>query len=378
MPRSRRWITRQGLNQSRLGRKRRTVGPCFSVVTRSRSSRRPVGCRRSSRVRSSSGCAGCATTSGSNRSSTRPPGSSRATPEERAADLHAAWSDPSIRAVFASIGGDDQITVLKHLDPAVFQADPKPFFGYSDNTNLLNFLYSLGIAGLPRRQRDGAVRPRRRDAPGHRALAARGDVHRRRLRTDAREGLDRPRPRLGRPGEPGDRAAAVPRHRLDLERVAAPVSGKLWGGCLEILDWQLSANRWMLPTESYGGVLFGETSEEMPSSETVYRILRNFGERGLLERFDAVLWGRPKSCSLIHRAHRRGVGRLRHRPVPRSRPRASRVQPERRRRERPRHRPHRPPATPPVRRPDQDRPGRGTDHSHLLTLVLVRAGFGSG
>jgi muramoyltetrapeptide carboxypeptidase LdcA involved in peptidoglycan recycling len=69
----------------------------------------------------------------------------RSTPEERAADLHAAWSDPSIRAVISSIGGDDQLTVLKYLDPAVFRADPKPFFGYSDNTNLLNFLYSLGI-----------------------------------------------------------------------------------------------------------------------------------------------------------------------------------------------------------------------------------------
>src|SRR6478609_80820 len=71
----------------------------------------------------------------------------RTSPAERAADLHAAWSDPSIRAVFASIGGSDQLTVLKHLDPAVFAADPKPFFGYSDNTNLLNFLYSLGLPG---------------------------------------------------------------------------------------------------------------------------------------------------------------------------------------------------------------------------------------
>jgi len=54
----------------------------------------------------------------------------------------------------------------------------------------------------------------------------------------------------------------------------------------------------MLPTESYGGVLFLETSEELVPAEQVYRILRNLGERGLLERFDAVLWGRPKSWAL--------------------------------------------------------------------------------
>jgi muramoyltetrapeptide carboxypeptidase LdcA involved in peptidoglycan recycling len=36
----------------------------------------------------------------------------------------------------------------------------------------------------------------------------------------------------------------------------------------------------------------------MPTAETVYRILRNMGERGLLERFDAILWGRPKAWAL--------------------------------------------------------------------------------
>src|SRR4051812_39560870 len=44
---------------------------------------------------------------------TRKPGS---TPQERAADLHAAFADPSIKAVIATIGGDDQITVLPYLD----------------------------------------------------------------------------------------------------------------------------------------------------------------------------------------------------------------------------------------------------------------------
>ena len=45
-----------------------------------------------------------------------------------------------------TIGGDDQITVLPHLDPAPFRADPKPFLGYSDNTNLLNWLWTHGVA----------------------------------------------------------------------------------------------------------------------------------------------------------------------------------------------------------------------------------------
>lgn len=42
----------------------------------------------------------------------------------RAQDLNAAFADPSIRAVLATIGGEDQITVIPHLDPALAPVDP--------------------------------------------------------------------------------------------------------------------------------------------------------------------------------------------------------------------------------------------------------------
>ncbi len=59
---------------------------------------------------------------------------------DRAADLNAAFADPRIRAVLATIGGEDQITVVPHLDAAAVRADPKPFLGYCDNTNILSWL----------------------------------------------------------------------------------------------------------------------------------------------------------------------------------------------------------------------------------------------
>ena len=70
-----------------------------------------------------------------------------ATPAERAADINHAFADPGIKAIMATIGGDDQITVLKHLDADVIRANPKRFLGYSDNTNLSNYLWYQGIAG---------------------------------------------------------------------------------------------------------------------------------------------------------------------------------------------------------------------------------------
>lgn len=69
------------------------------------------------------------------------------TPEDRAADINSAFADPSIRAILATVGGNDQITVIPHLDAEAVAANPKPFLGYSDNAHLLNWLWSLGICG---------------------------------------------------------------------------------------------------------------------------------------------------------------------------------------------------------------------------------------
>src|SRR5215472_16873718 len=65
----------------------------------------------------------------------------------RADDLMAAFADPDIKAVLATIGGDDQITVLPFLDPEVVMANPNAFLGYSDNANLLTWLWYHGVAG---------------------------------------------------------------------------------------------------------------------------------------------------------------------------------------------------------------------------------------
>lgn len=80
------------------------------------------------------------------------------------------------------------------------------------------------------------------------------------------------------------------------------VEGAGWGGNLEIISWLLMADREVEPPDTYAGdVLFLETSEEMPSAQEVYRILRNMGERGLLRQFPALLMGRAKSWSFEKR-----------------------------------------------------------------------------
>jgi muramoyltetrapeptide carboxypeptidase LdcA involved in peptidoglycan recycling len=226
-----------------------------------------------------------------------------ASPEARAADVMAAFADPSIRAVLASIGGDDQITVLPHLDPAVVRADPKPFLGYSDNTNLLNWLWNLGVVGyhggstLVHLARPGGTHPvsmaslryalfgEGADSEGRFEIAPVATFSDRHPDWSDLSTLVEPLPVTDEPGWLWHRSDQV-------------VSGRTWGGNLEILHWNLAADRWIRPVEDYAGsVLLLETSEEMPPAEEVYRMLRNAGERGLLAQFPALVVAKPKAWS---------------------------------------------------------------------------------
>lgn len=219
-----------------------------------------------------------------------------ASPEERAADLTAAWADPTIRAVLATIGGDDQITVLRHLDPAVFRADPKPFLGFSDNTNLLNWLWFHGLPAYHGGSTQLHLGAGGEVDPVHAAslrvaLFEQTDLEIHPLAEIREEEIRWEDPRSLTEHAPSVNAPGWEWHRAD--RV---VSGPTWGGCLEILHWNLAAGRWIHPAERYAGsVLLLETSEEMPSGEEVFRMLRNAGERGLLEQFPAVLVATAKA-----------------------------------------------------------------------------------
>jgi muramoyltetrapeptide carboxypeptidase LdcA involved in peptidoglycan recycling len=241
-----------------------------------------------------------------------------ATPEDRAADLNAAFGDPSIRAVLATIGGDDQITVIPHLDPDLVRADPKPFLGYSDNTNLLSWLWTNGVASF----HGGSTQVQLGPGPGP------DDVHLRSLRAAL---LDGGRLELTEPGasedygrdwqDPaaltsyGDREATEPWTWAGPERT---VTGPTWGGCIEVVQWVLSAGRFPAdPSRLEGGVLLLESSEDLiPANEFGY-ITRSLGERGLLAAVDAVVVARPAASDRLqprkpeqrtaHRAEQRDV-----------------------------------------------------------------------
>jgi len=219
-----------------------------------------------------------------------------ATPAERAADLMAAFADPRTTAIMATIGGDDQLTVLPHLDAEFIRAHRKAFFGYSDNTNLLNWLWNQGIVGY--HGGSTMVHLARGGRPHPVSLAS----LRRALFTSGEASVD-PVPSFADtfgdwadPSSLGREVPGSPEPGWTWDGPPRLVSGPLWGGNLEILHWNLAAGRWIRPVEDYRGcVLMLETSEEMPSADEVFRMLRNMGERGLLAQFPAIVVAKPKA-----------------------------------------------------------------------------------
>lgn len=221
-----------------------------------------------------------------------------ASAKARADDVTAAFADPSVRAVLATIGGDDQVTVIPHIDAAVVASNPKPFLGYSDNTNLHNFLWNLGIPSFY----GGSTQVHLGPGPHL------DDIHVKSLRAALLEGgtLELTDPGesedFGRPWEDpralvefGDREATDAWVWAGPERTA---SGRTWGGCIEVIDQIAIADRMPDLSDLAGTILLLETSEDTPSADDVMRWVRALGERGVLEVIAGVLVARPPASAL--------------------------------------------------------------------------------
>lgn len=76
-------------------------------------------------------------------------GGFRIDPAARAAALMRCYTDPKIRAIFDLSGGDLANELLPRLDWDQIRLNPKPFYGYSDLTVLVNAIWQM--TGQPTR-----------------------------------------------------------------------------------------------------------------------------------------------------------------------------------------------------------------------------------
>ena len=226
----------------------------------------------------------------------------RSHPEARAAAIHEVFRDPDIDGVMATIGGDDQLRVLKHLDPEVLRSNPTRFFGLSDNTNLSLFLWNCGIVSYSGVQLMSEVAtpgpfPEYTERYLRRALFREtiGEIEPVDEWFDMTEPWDQSREAFAR--STPDRHDGTGWKWVGSEE---QVTGRVWGGCLSIVEWHLMTGRYLPdPKQLDGAVLALETSEVLPSADRVRYLLTCMGERGMLQRFDGLLVGRPATETWI-------------------------------------------------------------------------------
>ncbi|MFC7114456.1 S66 peptidase family protein [Natronoarchaeum sp. GCM10025703] len=222
-----------------------------------------------------------------------------ANPRARAADIHAAVRDPEIAGIVATIGGYDQLRILKHLDSEVLRANPTRFFGMSDNTNLGLYLWNEGIVSY-----NGAQLMNELGVPGE--LPAYTERYCRRAFFEesigelapSEEWTDEPSTWWTDPSQMGEPPAYEPNPGWCWAGGEGDVEGRLWGGNRSIVEWQLATDRYLPEPEALDGCILAlETAETIPDPDEVEATLMCLGERGLLERFAGVLVGRAPTRS---------------------------------------------------------------------------------
>lgn len=216
-------------------------------------------------------------------------------PEARADDLMQAFTDPSINAIISTIGGDDSIRLLPHLNLETIRAHPKIFLGYSDTTvthlacfkaGLVSFYGPAIMAGFGE---NTGMFPFMVASVRQTLFAAQapGEIKPNKEGWTV-EHLDWNNPQnQTRPRKLNDPAAWRYLQGQGVHR------GHLLGGCLEVLDWLRGTPLWPHPQQWQDALLFLETSEEAPTPEAVARFLRTLAAMDVLPRLAGILFGRP-------------------------------------------------------------------------------------
>jgi muramoyltetrapeptide carboxypeptidase LdcA involved in peptidoglycan recycling len=212
------------------------------------------------------------------------------TGEQRADDIHTAFSDPEVSVVLAAIGGNHSADVLRYLDYELIAANPKIFQGYSDITVLHWALFKNArlqtfhgpalvseLAEFPEVFPYTARWMEKAWSENSLDFEPAGEWTDEFLDWSAKKDLERARVRRPARG-----------WRCLREGTA---TGTLLGGCLETIMWHIRATDvWTPPREA---ILFLETSEEAPSPAHVDAYLTTLERSGVLQAIAGLIVGRP-------------------------------------------------------------------------------------
>ncbi|MDO4612593.1 MAG: LD-carboxypeptidase [Actinomycetaceae bacterium] len=221
-----------------------------------------------------------------------------APPRQRARDIEAAFANPNVGAIFATLGGFDLDRVIPHLDMGLLAAHPTRFAGYSDNTHLLNALWKAGVAGIY----GGSTNVHFGAGPSvdechvtslSRALTGAGTITYTDPPWTQDHGLSWDDERCT--SQRGECLKPDPEEWI--WDGSGSVSGLTWGGCLDSLRSIVARGLHPSPDALAGSVLILEASEQLADPHDLAQVLTQLGREGALERAAGILIARPPTST---------------------------------------------------------------------------------
>ncbi|MBR4444610.1 MAG: LD-carboxypeptidase [Solobacterium sp.] len=218
-------------------------------------------------------------------------------PEARAQDLMDAFRDPSIKAVFCAIGGEDSIRLLPYVDLQVLHDNPKIFTGFSDTTSCHMMMHKAGLMSYY-------------GVSVMTNLSEYVSINDYTLHM-IRKTLFEPEPFLEIPSAPyyyddEDEKIWWSEENMHIRKAYHPeetgyeilqgsgiAEGRLLGGCADVFVSLTGTPLWPSMDAWKGAVLFLETSEEDMDGVMLRCILRNLMAQGIFDVIHGVLVGKP-------------------------------------------------------------------------------------
>lgn len=215
-------------------------------------------------------------------------------PQARAKDLMAAFADPSIAGIVATIGGEDSIRLLPFLDLDIIRANPKVFVGFSDTTSLHLACHAAGMTSfygpsiMAGFAENGGMHAYTVE---HllRALFSCEPIGT--LASNAQGWTSGPTDW----GNPALQNQARPLQQADGPRILqgnGGATGHLLGGCIEVLEMAKGTAWWPGADAWRGAIMFLETSEDAPAPAYIRYWMRNYAATGILGNLAGLLIAR--------------------------------------------------------------------------------------
>ncbi|OGS05632.1 MAG: hypothetical protein A3G41_00945 [Elusimicrobia bacterium RIFCSPLOWO2_12_FULL_59_9] len=219
-------------------------------------------------------------------------------PQVRARDINAAFADPEVKAIIASIGGSDSVRVLPFLDKKAIAQNPKILMGYSDTSTLHAFCSRQGLVSFYGPSIMAGFSQMNSLPESYKA-------HVREILFEPRQSYEyRPYGKYcdGYPdwaderntGKVNELKAAGGWRWL---QGSGRARGDLFGGCLEALEMMKATPFWPRREFWKSKIFFLETSEEKPSLHWVDHVLRNYGMQDIFSQISGLIFARARDYS---------------------------------------------------------------------------------